>query len=32
MTLVFLGLLLLILGFNASKISYSFERFRASSC
>lgn len=28
MTLVFLGLLLLILGFNASKISYSFERFR----
>ena len=28
MTLVFFGLLLLILGFNASKISYSFERFR----
>lgn len=28
MTLVFLGLVLLIVGLNASKISYAFERFR----
>ncbi|GAA3999403.1 prohibitin family protein [Hymenobacter fastidiosus] len=29
MTLVFLGIVLLILGFNAAKISFSFERFRS---
>ena len=28
MTLIFLGVLLLILGFNAAKVSYSFVRFR----
>ncbi|WP_303310552.1 prohibitin family protein [Hymenobacter sp. BT730] len=28
MTLIFLGLVLLILGLNAAKISYAFERFR----
>ena len=30
MTLVFVGLVLLIVGFNASKISYSVHRFRSS--